>query len=215
MIGDRSPHQHHQRWYTGAPPVRACPFSHTGQGHSKRALGQRKAALRAPDQDGPCAALPRCGDGGHPAPEGDAVASSGERQAAPHTSSRPLVGAAEQGDREGGTLRPPCPRCLRLRGFPQLLLPGRLKGRPHVGRAVAPHRIDGCVPPFHAWSWVSRVLILWRSKRYNPLMVGFTQEARPESAIWLGRSSRKKGGVFSGRHRCSKERPCCHPHHEG
>src|SRR4030095_12704566 len=56
-----------------APPVRAVRWSHTSQGHGKRALGQVMEALRAAIQDGPRAALTRCARRRHPALEGDAV----------------------------------------------------------------------------------------------------------------------------------------------
>src|SRR5688500_11803072 len=143
MTADRT---HNQARYEAAPPVRADRFSHTGQGQAFRALGLPKEALRAPVQAGPRAALTRYGGASYPAPEGDAVAGRGERQAALPASPRLLVGAAQGGDRLGGTVRPPGRRWVRLRGLAQLLLLCRLKGRAHVGRVIAPHRVDDPQP---------------------------------------------------------------------
>src|SRR4051812_37912312 len=90
--------------YDDVPPVRASRFSHTGQGHSKRALGRAKEALRAPDRAGPRAALTRRGRWRHPAPEGDAVVGRGKRQAAAHISRPVLVDTITAGDRLSSTV---------------------------------------------------------------------------------------------------------------
>lgn len=81
----------------GAPPVRVIRFSHARQGQDERALDQRKEALRAPSQTGPRATLTRRGRGRHPAPDGDAVAGGGKRQATLSVTGPAVVGAGSVG----------------------------------------------------------------------------------------------------------------------